>query len=443
MISSVTDSVSIGTSKSFPSFGRHGIKPCQHDTCSQPFGKPNLCCQKADHKRCAQGEKLYKGLKTFLQRTLHISTRSKSHKVETLEESKAIIRELAAQLGRVSQCGENLQSSSVDDSYSLAECRLFILQWAKELDSLPQVSGPVELCESWEQYEEVEKTHPEQADRRLKTAQKLLSIWASELEERPQGSVCAAEDVRSVLEDLGRRWKRGQLPNMLPALDFIMWSVLQDKPLKGGIPYLWLKSKQRFRSQGAVDHIPDIVWNMFTESYVNIVLDQNTAHPDFVFSPDRRQVRVRQFGERQGASRSRDRFDGWWCVLGTEGFSSGRAYWEVGVVGKEDWRLGVVRGSAPKNGFIDLNTRSGYWTLRLQRDSLRALSVPAKDLPLSQPLSTVGVYLDMEEGQLSFYDAERRRHIYTFNHSFKEEVFPIVGTIEIDTDLIILPQPNP
>lgn len=122
----------------------------------------------------------------------------------------------------------------------------------------------------------------------------------------------------------------------------------------------------------------------------------------------------------------------------TQGFSSGRAYWEVDVTGKKDWRLGVARETAPKNGFIDLNTQSGYWTLRLQRDELRALSVPAKDLPMPHPLTKVGVYLDMEEGQLSFYNAVRRSHIYTFNQSFPERVFPIFGTIETDTKLTLL-----
>lgn len=49
-----------------------------------------------------------------------------------------------------------------------------------------QFSGPGELCGSWEEYKEVEQKHPEEAEKRLKAAQKLLSIWALELEAKPQ-----------------------------------------------------------------------------------------------------------------------------------------------------------------------------------------------------------------------------------------------------------------
>ncbi|XP_063049621.1 butyrophilin subfamily 2 member A2-like [Engraulis encrasicolus] len=354
-------------------------------------------------------------------------------------------------LGIVPQDGETLLSSLEGDSYSLEECRLFILQWAKELNNLPQVHSVEPLmCESWEQYEEKKETHPEEADRRLKAAQKLLSSWATQLDTQPQDSVHPSEDVRVVLEDLGRQWKRGHLANMLPAMDFIMWSVLQDTPTQGGIPPLWLKTKQRFKSQGAVEHIPDTVYsvleddliydNLFT---VDVSLDPDTAHPDFSMSPDKKRVRVKNFEEnrqnpRWDDCRSPRKFDGWWCVQGSQGFCSGRAYWEVGVAGKQDWRVGVVRESAPKNGFIDLNTQSGYWTLRFQRGELRALSVPARDLPLPHPLTKLGVYLDMEEGQVSFYDAVKRRHIYTFNETFTEKMFPVFGTVETDSELVIL-----
>ncbi|XP_063070468.1 E3 ubiquitin-protein ligase TRIM69-like [Engraulis encrasicolus] len=381
-------------------------------------------------------------IKTFLQGAFHISKVGKKQ-VESLDESKALIRDLAGQLGRVSQNGETLLSSLEGDSYSLEECRLFILQWAKELNNLSQLCGAPDVCESWEQYEEKKETHPEEADRRLKAAQKLLSSWATQLDTQPQDSVHPSEDVRVVLEDLGRQWKRGHLANMLPAMDFIMWSVLQDTSTQGDIPQLWLKTKQRFKSRGAVEHIPDTVWNFFHESSVDVSLDPDTAHPDFSMSPDKKRVRVKNFEEnlqnpRWDDCRSPRKFDGWWCVQGSQGFSSGRAYWEVGVAGKQDWRVGVVRESAPKNGFIDLNTQSGYCTLRFQRGELRALSVPARDLPLPHPLTKLGVYLDMEEGQVSFYDAVKRRHIYTFNETFTEKMYPVFGTVETDMELVIL-----
>jgi hypothetical protein len=49
----------------------------------------------------------------------------------------------------------------------------------------------------------------------------------------------------------------------------------------------------------------------------------------------------------------------------------------------------------------------------------------------------VAVYLDYDQGQLSFYDVDSRSHIYTYNESFNENLFPLFGTTEIIKDLVI------
>ncbi|KAG5263136.1 hypothetical protein AALO_G00282970 [Alosa alosa] len=84
-----------------------------------------------------------------------------------------------------------------------------------------------------------------------------------------------------------------------------------------------------------------------------------------------------------------------------------------------DWRLGVAKESALRKGFKSLNTHTGYLTLRLERGTeLKALTVPYTALPGSLIPRRVGVMLDTEAGQLSFYDANARSHIYTYNQSF-------------------------
>ncbi|KAG9330161.1 hypothetical protein JZ751_027058, partial [Albula glossodonta] len=201
--------------------------------------------------------------------------------------------------------------------------------------------------------------------------------------------------------------------------------VSKDCVFQGSIPQLWLKSKQRFRHT------------------VDIKLDPETSHPDLRLSADRKRVKMdtiieSKYGPRDGHRRSPHKYDGWWCVQGSEGFTEGRHYWEVGVRGKAEWRIGVVKESAYRRGFMDLNTQSGYWTLRLQGCKLKALTVPATEIPLPQPPSRLGVHLDMEEGQLSFYDVERSCHIYTFNNDFDEKVYPLFGTVETDREIVIL-----
>lgn len=125
--------------------------------------------------------------------------------------------------------------------------------------------------------------------------------------------------------------------------------------------------------------------------------------------------------------------------MGKEGYVSGRHYWEV-EVGERDWRLGLAKSSAVRKGFRSLNTDTGYLTLRLERSmDLKALTVPATQLPNCLVPRKVGVYLDYEQGQLSFYDVEKRSHLYTYNENFTEELYPVFGTVEVVKDLMIRP----
>ncbi|XP_019714307.1 E3 ubiquitin-protein ligase TRIM39-like, partial [Hippocampus comes] len=141
--------------------------------------------------------------------------------------------------------------------------------------------------------------------------------------------------------------------------------------------------------------------------------------------------------ERRDVPCCNGRFDGWWCAAAQEGYASGRHYWEV-EVGQRDWRLGVAKASAVRRGFRSLNTDTGYLTLRLERGKdLKALTVPATSLPLTLAPRKVGVYLDYEQGQLSFYNVDKRSHVYTFNDKFTEELVPIFGTVEVLQDLLI------
>lgn len=168
---------------------------------------------------------------------------------------------------------------------------------------------------------------------------------------------------------------------------------------------------------------------------MEVTLDLDTANPDLLISEDER--RMRCGFKRKDVPNYHQRFDGWWCAVGSEGFASGRHYWEVDV-GEMDWRIGVAKESALRKGFKSLNTDTGYLSLRLERGTeLKALTVPFTGLPASLIPRKVGVYLDFGQGQLSFYDVENRSHIYTYNETFDEKLFPLFGTVEIVKDLVI------
>lgn len=156
---------------------------------------------------------------------------------------------------------------------------------------------------------------------------------------------------------------------------------------------------------------------------VDVTFDPDTANPWLQLSEDRRQMR--HLGAWQDLPDTPERFDTVVIALGREGLSSGRRYWEVQVGEKDDWYLGVARASVNRKGRISVSTAHGYWALAMRKGrEYRASSSPPLLLSIEPKLKRVGVYVDYEEGQLSFYDVQNKSHIYTFVDSFKEKLFP-------------------
>ncbi|CAL8378511.1 unnamed protein product [Boreogadus saida] len=155
----------------------------------------------------------------------------------------------------------------------------------------------------------------------------------------------------------------------------------------------------------------------------DLTLDPDTANPWLQLSQDRRQVR--HLGAWQDLPDTPHRFDTVVIVLGREGFAAGRHYWEVAVGEKDDWYLGVARSSVKRKGRIAVSVAQGYWALAMKKgQEYRVSTAPPSLVTLDPRPKRVGVYVDCEEGQVSFYDAKARKHIYTFWDTLGEKVFP-------------------
>ncbi|XP_034412723.1 E3 ubiquitin-protein ligase TRIM39-like [Cyclopterus lumpus] len=165
----------------------------------------------------------------------------------------------------------------------------------------------------------------------------------------------------------------------------------------------------------------------------NVTLDPETASGWLVLSPDRKKVTVSS----QKTSLLPDnpqRFDSCVCVLGKQSFASGRRYWVIQVGDKADWDLGVSRESINRKGTITVRPDNGYWAIcRRQGGSLSACAGPSVTLHLLETPQKVGVFLDYEEGSVSFYDAEAKTHIYTFSGcDFNEPLYPYFNPCVLD-----------
>lgn len=157
---------------------------------------------------------------------------------------------------------------------------------------------------------------------------------------------------------------------------------------------------------------------------VEVTLDAATAHPKLVLSEDKKQVQ--HSDAVQELPDTPERFYPGISVLGMNGFSSGRFYYEVQVQGKTEWDIGVSLGSVNRKGGIIVNPENGYWALGMRQDrSLWALSSsPTCIIPAETP-HRIGIYVDVDFGQVSFYDVDAVSHIYSFTGcSFSERLYP-------------------
>ncbi|KTG06153.1 hypothetical protein cypCar_00013225 [Cyprinus carpio] len=159
----------------------------------------------------------------------------------------------------------------------------------------------------------------------------------------------------------------------------------------------------------------------------DVTLDPDTAHKYLILSEDGKQVRRGE--KKQNVPDNPERFDKCGNVLGKQEFSSGRFYFEVQVKGKTDWDIGVARKSITRKGKIILSPQNGYWTVRLRNgNQYSACAGPTVSLSLKVKPQKVGVFVDYEEGLISFYDVESRSHIYSFSDQwFTEDLYPILN----------------
>ncbi|XP_032903518.1 E3 ubiquitin-protein ligase TRIM39-like, partial [Amblyraja radiata] len=145
---------------------------------------------------------------------------------------------------------------------------------------------------------------------------------------------------------------------------------------------------------------------------VSVTLDVETAHARLEVSEDRK--RVRRTETERSLPDTGKRFTVYACVLGSEGFTSGRHYWEVEVAGSRVWSLGVAAESVERKGNDDLTPETGVWNIRRLGNVFVALTSPLSRLPARPIPGRVGVYLSYESGTVSFYDADTKSHLHTF-----------------------------
>lgn len=148
---------------------------------------------------------------------------------------------------------------------------------------------------------------------------------------------------------------------------------------------------------------------------VNITLDQKCRHPNLCISNDNR--RVKSSNKTETALKA--------MVVATEGFPGEKHYWEVEVGNQSQWELGVVSeeirnmilnstgNSFPENNLFSLQYSQGKYIL-----------TGGEDVSDCKQCSVVGVLLDMENSELSFYNVEEMSPLGSVYFEFTGKQYP-------------------
>ncbi|KAG8005638.1 E3 ubiquitin-protein ligase TRIM39 [Nibea albiflora] len=149
---------------------------------------------------------------------------------------------------------------------------------------------------------------------------------------------------------------------------------------------------------------------------VDVTLDPYTANSKLMVSEDGKQLSYHK-GRLFFTTLFGKRFEYHPFVLGKDGFSSGRFYYEVRVSGNMSYVLGVAKESITREEFGFPLPENGCWTFtkitgQFQEEFRCHFCEPP--LELSQGPQTVGVFVDYEKGEVSFYDVDARTLIYSY-----------------------------
>lgn len=185
----------------------------------------------------------------------------------------------------------------------------------------------------------------------------------------------------------------------------------------GSIFFTWKlykeKSRERKKEFGSKERLLEELRCKKTALHeVDVTLDPDTAHPHLFLYEDSKSVRLED--SRQILPDRPERFDSWPCVLGRETFTSGSHYWEVEVGDRTDWAIGVCRENVVKKGFDPMTPDNGFWAVELYGNGYWALTPLRTPLRLAGPPRRVGVFLDYELGDISFYNMSDGSLIYAF-----------------------------
>lgn len=160
-------------------------------------------------------------------------------------------------------------------------------------------------------------------------------------------------------------------------------------------------------------------------------LDSNTAHPKLELCQDRKRV----YWRRQPVCEalSTQPYDSQYSVLAQESFTKGQHYWEVIVQEKPYWLIGMTTAPVDKkecatNSSSGLSVNNTSWCI-YHGDGryLACHDTQEKQLSVGNRVRKLGILVNLQKGELSFYDADSMTLLHSFCVQCTEPLYPMLN----------------
>lgn len=172
-------------------------------------------------------------------------------------------------------------------------------------------------------------------------------------------------------------------------------------------------------------------------NYNPVVFDPNTASPWLSLNEDL--TSVKESLERLTVPDNLDRFDPCLFVLGAESYTSGKHRWDIIVGDNPKWVLGVCNESVARKKKFTISTTRGVWSIALSKGVYTAMTPERTELQVQERPERIRVKLNIDKGEVSFWDGGTAKHLVTFEHKFVEKMFPFFGPGLHNTPVVLAP----
>lgn len=172
-----------------------------------------------------------------------------------------------------------------------------------------------------------------------------------------------------------------------------------------------------------------------------MVIDRKTCHSQITVTSEGRGMSFS--GSASSAPEHPLQFDKVYCALGCSPVTATQSYWEVDVHCCSAWAVGMAYANIERKGRdkgAKLGRNRNSWCVELRNGRLSAwhndLHVVCQGVRQT-PLGKIGVWVNYDKGQLTFYDADTMAVLQRFSaavtpvfdrayHQFTEPLYPAI-----------------